>query len=547
MHARDEADLLFVGGHVWTGTARRGATDSVAVAGDRILAVGEAHDLRMFRGRRTRVIPLAGRLLLPAFQDGHVHPIMGGEASMGCDLSSTDEPAVWMRMLGEYAAARHDSDWVIGSGWTQAAFGETAPSRDLLDAVVADRPVFLASRDGHAAWANSVALRAAGLDDAAADPPNGHIVRDGAGRPTGLLMERAAGLVRAHAPAPRPEDLEEALRRGQSYLLGLGISAWHDADVDAAREAAYLALAGRGELLGRAALALAWDEERGPVQLDELSERRARIEREGAGRVRGVAVKLFGDGVIENRTAALIEPYRGERERGESRYAPDRLRAICRLLDEAGFAVHAHAIGDRAVREVLDALAAARRENGPRDARHAIAHLEMVHPADLPRFAAMGVIADCQPLWACREEPNDTLLRQRIGQTRWQRRYPFGSLARLGTTLAMGSDWDVSTADPLRIMEVAVSRTDPDHPGFRPLGAVAERLTPEIALRAYTRGSALVNHLDQVSGTIEEGKAADLVLLDGDPLAQGRPMIESRVLLTLVAGRPVFEHPTLES
>ena len=216
-------------------------------------------------------------------------------------------------------------------------------------------------------------------------------------------------------------------------------------------------------------------------------------------------------------------------------------------LDRERFAIHTHAIGDRAVREVLDALTAARKINGPREARHQIAHLQLVHPTDLPRFAALGVVANCQPLWAVEDDDDRQLVRPVLGVERMARAYPFGSLQRTGTTLAIGSDWNVSSPDPMRILEGAIRRVEPGRRDAKPLGPVSERLKPESALRAFTRGSAYASWRDDVSGTIEPGKSADLVVLDGDPLAHdGIPFTDAHVLLTLLDGRVVWEAPELE-
>ena len=272
---------------------------------------------------------------------------------------------------------------------------------------------------------------------------------------------------------------------------------------------------------------------------------------DGAGRLRAPTVNIFQDGVVENATAAMLEPYlegdgRPGSDRGDSRFGVAALRDTCVALDDAHFAVHAHAIGDRAVREVLDALTTARKVNGPRDARHQIAHVQFVDPADLPRFRALGVIANCQAFWAARDGDEPELTQTRVGGDHFERMYPFGSLARLGATLAMGSDWAVTTPDPLLAIDVAAHRVDRDVPDARPLGPASERLGLEAAMRAYTRGSAHANCMDDETGTIEMGRPADLVLLDADPLAStGVSLADVRVLLTMVDGRVVWEYPSM--
>ena len=235
------------------------------------------------------------------------------------------------------------------------------------------------------------------------------------------------------------------------------------------------------------------------------------------------------------------------RDRGDSHYGAEDLRDLCVALDDARFAVHAHAIGDRASREVLDALTAARRINGPRDGRHQISHLQVVDPADLPRFRALGVVANCQPYWAVHGGAVDELARPLLGDERADRMYPFGSLARLGATLALGSDWSVDTPHPMLVLEVATRRTPPARQircrSGRPPSACRRRS----AMRAYTRGSAYANGLDDVTGTIEVGRPADLVLLDRDPVTTtGVSFRDTQVLLTMVDGTVVWADPTLD-
>jgi predicted amidohydrolase YtcJ len=550
MLGEERAEVLFTGGHVWTGLDRRDPIDTVAVRGGRIVGMGRAVDMAWARGPRTRVVPLAGRLLLPAFQDAHVHPILAGLEMSRCWLTGgPDVPRAYLRTIGAYAAADPGRHWIEGSGWTMSAFPGGRARATLLDKATGDRPAYIESRDGHSAWVNTAALRVAGVTSETPDPPLGRIERDEHGVPMGTLHEAAMELVSRCLPPVTHEEWEQALVRGQAELQRLGVGSWQEAHADRARQAAYLAVMERGELTGRAVLASLWDHERGLEQVPELVERRREVAAVDPSRLHAGAVKVFQDGVVESRTAAMLAPYldtRGQptRDRGASVHDPDALRDMFVALDAERLTIHVHAIGDRAVRETLDALQAARRANGPWGSRHQIAHLQFVDGADLPRFQALGVIANCQPYWAFEDPSITDLTRPIVGDERADRMYPFGSLVRAGATLALGSDWSVTTADPTQILHVALQRTPPERPGLRPLGP-AERLTPEVALRAYTRGSALANGLDE-TGTIEPGRAADLVVLDRDPLAvPGRSFAEARVLMTMVGGRAVWEDPGL--
>jgi predicted amidohydrolase YtcJ len=397
------AELLIVGAPVWTGDPARPWAGAVAVRGGRVAAVGPEREVAAVAGPATRVLRLDGGLVLPGFQDAHVHTAAGGLELARCDLHGV-EPEAYAATIARYAADRPDAPWVLGGGWVMDAFGTAGPHAAALDAVVADRPVLLESTDGHSAWVNRRALELAGVTRATPDPPRGRIERDAAGEPTGTLHEAAAmALVADHAPKPTPAEWEAAIERGQAHLHRLGITAWQDAAVGPEMLAAYRALAERGRLTGRAVAALRWLPEDGLTQLPGLVERRAA----GTfGRLRASAVKIFADGVFENRTASMLAPYldgdgRPGGNRGIAMLGAEELAAAVTALDGEGFDVHVHAIGDRAVRDTLDAFAAAAAANGRRDARHQIAHLQFVHPDDRPRFRRLGVVANAQPSWSC--------------------------------------------------------------------------------------------------------------------------------------------------
>jgi predicted amidohydrolase YtcJ len=348
-------------------------------------------------------------------------------------------------------------------------------------------------------------------------------------------------LVDRVAPQPTPEEWEEAILRAQAHLHRLGITAWQDATVYPETLAAYRNVAERGLLTARVEGNLLWTRERGEEQIDELLAMR---EQGTLGRLRLRGAKIFQDGVLENFTGAVLEPYldgngASTGNRGISMHEPDELAHMVTRLDGEGFQVHVHAIGDRAVRESLDAIEAAISTNGRRDARHHLAHLQLIHPDDVPRFRALGVVANCQPLWACLSGYVEDLTLPFLTEETARTMYPFGSLHRAGAALAFGSDWTVSTADPLPQIEVAATRVEPGRDD-EPL-LPDERLDLPTALAAFTTGSAHVNGLEDETGSIEPGKLADLVVLDRDLLAPdaGSPS-EARVLLTLVEGEVVF-------
>ena len=542
------ADLVLTGGHVHTVDSARPRADAVAVRGDRIVAVGSAAEVDELRGPRTRVIDLTGRLLLPGFQDVHIHPIFAGVDRLQCDLRDARGRDGVLAAIRAFVAAHPDDEWIIGSGWYMADFEHGTPRREDLDAIIPDRPAFFPNRDGHSAWVNTKALELAGIDRDTPDPEDGRIERDPDGTATGALHEGAFQLVERLMPPVTGALMEEGLRLAQAYLHSLGITAWQDAIVRPEDHAVYRAAAGAGWLTARVEAAMWWDRERGDDQVDELIER----SRGGTvGRLRSNSVKLMQDGVLETFTGAMIEPYldaggRPGENRGISFIDPERLPGWVTRLDAAGLQPHFHAIGDRAVRECLDAVAAARSANGHSDTRPHIAHIQVIHPDDVPRFAALDVVANAQPYWACHEGQMDELTIPFLGPERTTWQYPFRSLLDAGARLAMGSDWSVSTPNPLLEMEVAVTRVSDESRGVRAPFLPEQALTLAEAIRAFTAGSAYVNHLDAETGTIEVGKLADLTVIDRDLVApDAGPIGDGRVLGTWVGGAAVFEDPAL--
>ncbi len=538
------ADLLLTGGRIHTVGSAGTTGEAVAVENGRIAAVGSAAELSELSGPETNVIELADRMVLPGFQDAHLHPPSSGLAELQCALYEMSTRKQCLDGIARYAAEHPDDEWIVGDGWSTDSFQGGTPLKEDLDALALERPVFLTNRDGHSAWVNSRALELAGVTRETADPDDGRIERDAQDEPAGTLQEGAMDLVARFLPETPPEEWEQAILRAQAKLHALGITAWQDATVEPETLPAYRALAERGLLTMRTEGNLRWTRERGDEQLDDLLSRR---EQGQVGRLRIRGAKIFQDGVAENFTAAMLEPYldghgASTGNCGIGMHDPDELAHMVTLLDREGFQVHIHALGDRAVRESLDAIEAAQEANGRRDARHHLAHLQFVHPEDVPRFRDLAVVANCSPLWACLSGYVEELTLPFLTETTARTMYPFGSLHRAGAQLAFGSDWSVSTANPLPQLEVAVTRVYPGEDG-EPL-LPDERLDLTTAIAAFTRGSAFVNELDEETGTIEPGKLADLVVLDRDLLAPdaGLPS-EARVLATFVEGEAVYADP----
>ncbi|MFF1793969.1 amidohydrolase [Kitasatospora sp. NPDC058263] len=540
-----KADLVFTNGPVHTGDPARTRATSLAVTGERITAVG--HDeVRQLIGPGTEVVDLEGRLLIPGFQDSHIHAVFGGTELAECDLTGTVGADEYLRRVAAFAAAHPDRTWITGGGWSMESFAGGLPTRHLLDSVVPDRPVYLVNRDHHGAWANTRALELAGLTRDTPDPADGRIEREPDGTPSGMLQEGATGLVARLVPPTDAAGRLAGLHRAQELLHSLGITGWQDALLGIFNgqpdpSDAYAAAAKAGTLTARVTGALWWDRNRGADQIPELVARRVQLT---GGRFRAGSVKIMQDGIAENFTAALSTPYLdgcgcATANSGLSFVDPAALCGYVTALDALDFQVHFHALGDRAVREALDAIEVARAANGRRGTRHHLAHLQVVHPSDLPRFAALGAIANIQPLWAAHEPQMDELTIPFLGPERAAWQYPFGGLLRAGATLAAGSDWPVSSPDPIAGIHVAVNRMEPDATDGR-VFLPEQRLDLATALAAYTAGSAHVNGHDD-AGSLRTGHLADLVVLDRDFFAAPPEEIAAtRVERTYVGGQLVY-------
>ncbi len=540
----DPADLVLRHGAIYPLATDSGRVETLAIRDGRIVYAGDDRGANRLIGGRTAVLELHGRMVLPAFRDTHLHPSEG--AGLGeCRFDALKTREAVLDSLRHCAAGHPEWPWVRGRGWQLPVFPEANPRKEWLDAIVSDRPVFLMAADGHSAWVNSKALRVAGITRTTGDPPNGRIERDArTHEPSGTLRERAVDLVAKQLPPRTQEELRAGLLRALQLANTYGITALHDAAAGPPLLEAYASLDSAGQLTARVVVAIEVDAAGGPEQIDSLRSWRGRFP--GRRLYSPSAAKIFVDGVIEAKTAALLAPYRdGGGRSGEPNLSPAALDTLVAAIDAAGFQVHQHAIGDRAVRMALDALEFARRHNGPRDARPIIAHLELIDPADIPRFAALGVIPSFQPLWAYADDYITRLTEPVLGPERARWLYPIGSVARTGAHLAAGSDWSVSSMNPLEAIQVAVTRRAPEAPAG-PAWIPEEVVDLRTILTAYTVGGAYAAGEEVTKGTLEIGKEADLIVLDQDlyriPVTQ---IHSSKVLLTLLAGREVWRDRSL--
>ena len=514
--AKVPADLVLRGGAVFTADADKPTATAVAVRDGRIVYVGDEAGVSAFVGTETRLIEIGDGMLLPGFHDSHLHVAAGGLGLATCDLSGDETAEAVAAHIASCARDSPAAQWVTGRGWQLGVFPDAHPRRQQLDAIVADRPAFFMAADGHSGWANSRALELAEITAATPDPPGGRIERDSAtGEPSGTLRETAVILVARRVPRPSEEEIKAAIVRAIALANSFGITSVHDANVQELMLRPYLALERERSLNARVSLALGIN----PAMTDIAAvpaeiERVQRLREQYRGtRLEITAAKLGVDGALEARTAALLEPYVGGEDSGPTMMEPEVFAATVLALDRAGIQAHIHSIGDRAARIALDAVAAARETNGANGPTHQMAHLQLVHPIDIPRFGPLRVTANVQGLWAYRDEETIRLVEPAIGPERSARLYPLGSLERAGATLVGGSDWSVTSMNPLPAIEIAVTRRGARQPAG-PAWLPEETVSLDAMLLAYTiNGARLQLHDDEV-GSIAVGKAADLVVLD---------------------------------
>ncbi|CAN5352759.1 amidohydrolase [soil metagenome] len=523
--------LALVNARVWTADSRRPWAEAVAVSGDRIVAVGSSAEVRKLAGPDTRMVDVAGRMVVPGFFDSHLHFVDGGHTLAFVQLRDAPSPAEFVARIRDFAASAPPGAWITGGNWDHENWGGELPTRQWIDSVTPNNPVWINRLDGHMSLANGLALAAAGVTSATADIEGGVIERTPAGEPTGILKDNAKGLVGRVVPPVQPEIDDRALDAAMDYVAALGITSvvnmgdWGDLDVFRRAHAA-------GRLRTRIYAA---------VPLSSWQRLRDEVAAQGRGddwlRIGGL--KAYVDGSLGSRTAAMLEPYDdAPDETGVFVTRRDSLIAWTRRADAAGLHVMVHAIGDAANRIQLDVFEQVARENGARDRRFRIEHAQHLKAADVPRFAGIGVIASMQPYHAI---DDGRWAGRRVGPQRIGEAYVFRSLLDSGARLAFGSDWDVEPATPLGGIYAAVTRRTLDD--LNPGGWVPEqKISVEEALRAYTIDAAYAEFTERTKGSLEVGKLADLVLLDRDITRVPPETIrDTSVLLTVVGGRVVFE------
>ena len=536
----DAADVVLVNGGIYTVDAERSWAQAAAIRDGVFIAVGSNDDIEPLVGPDTRTIDLSGNMALPGFHDAHVHPTMGGYALLGCSLENETSVEAIISKVSD-CVAQGGEGWLEGHAFDLSLFGQDGPHKALLDAIDTDRPIILWGSDGHNAWANSRALEMAGITAEMTDPPLGVIERNAIGEPSGTLRETAQELVKAAMPSPTLESNIEALSTGIKHLNSLGVTSYIDAWVGQEDYESYQAIDRAGNLSARVVTSLTYESGFAKHYGDEFDRVLADRKAYGSERLRHEGIKLFLDGVLEGETAALLEPYIGKHtHRGELILNPEQLAAAVTRFDGMGLQVHMHAIGDRAVRAGLDAIEAARLHNGPSDNRHHISHLQMIHIDDIERFSNLNTTANFQALWAL---PDDWIMELNLpvlGEERVQGMYPIASVQKAGGRIVGGSDWNVSSANPLDAIEVAVRRQD-WLTGDGPVLNEHERVSLATMLDAYTINAAWLMHQEDTTGSIEVGKRADITVLDRRLFEiPATEISDTKVVLTLLDGHEVY-------
>lgn len=542
-------DLIVVNGKVYAADGQETLNEAVAVRGNKVIRVGSNREIQRLRRAQTIVIDAKGGAVVPGFNDAHAHFISGGLALDQVSLVDALTLDAVKDTVRVWAEAHPEREWIVGRGWYYQPFGGGLPTRQLLDTLVPDRPAYLTAYDGHTGWANSKALKLAGITRRTKNPVNGVVVKDSHnGEPTGVLKEAAMSLMTRAAPQATREDKLAAIRAGLGEAHRYGVTSVQNASGSPDDLELYDELRKHGDLTVRIYQALSADASMTEADLDRLDQVRARFADDPL--LKTGAVKLIADGVIETHTAAMLEPYTDKPgTKGDPRFTPETLNKTVAMLDRRGWQVMTHAIGDAAIRMALDAYeATAKASPAPaRGRRHRVEHIESIDPGDVPRFGKLGVIASMQPLHALPSPTPGDVWSTNLGPERAAHGFLWGSIARAGGHLAFGSDWPVVTLDPRPGLHVAVNRTTLD--GLPPGGWIpSERLPLRKAIDAYTRDAAWASYDEQRKGTLAHDMLADLVVFSEDIFARpAARLTDAQVVVTIVDGKVVYRRDAPET
>lgn len=536
---KEPVDLVLLNGKIWTAERPDSFVEAVAIRGNQIVLTGSSSSLSSLKGPGTRVINLEGKLVIPGFNDAHVHFLSGVMGFLEADLSESKTPARIVETVTAFATSHPEKTWITGRGWQYTWFPSGLPTAEDFAGIPTDRPVYLRSYDGHSAWANQKALELAGVTAQSKPPTAGTVVVDSKGKLTGALLEGAQDLVSALVPKPSREDQLNALREGMTLAAKLGLTTLQNASGSLDELSLYEELAASNSLTVRYAAALSVDEHTTEADLTAYKEKRTALE--GHPLLRADAIKFMLDGVIESHTAAMLEPYDDMPESNGGFTLPlEDYKKLVTRLDKEGYRLYTHGLGDRAVRESLNAYENAAHENGERPRRHRIEHIENINPEDIPRFVSLGVMPSMEPIHA---DPGAMgVWEKAIGPERLPFSFAWNSILSTGAMLVYSSDWPACIAlDPIRGIHVAVNRRTPD--GFPAEGWVAgQKITIAQALSAYTKAGSYSSFEENVKGQLKAGYLADMIVLSDDLFTIDPMKIAStRVVMTIFDGKVIFE------
>lgn len=531
------ADLILTNAKIWTGDKSHPNAEAVAVIGDRIVAVGTATEIDAWRGTKTKIMDIQGKLMVPGFNDAHVHFVPGGLQLGSIDLRETKSVQDLGRRIAAYIRAKKlkPGEWITVGDWDEQQWDPAKlPGRQSIDAFSPNNPVAINRHDGHEILANSAALKLAGVTAESRAPAGGEIAHDTKGEPTGILKDAAQALVLNRVPELTHAQRMAAAKRALEYAASLGLTSVQDMDPAYADMQVYAELAQKGQLTSRIYAA--------PLETDWQDQAKLGIRHAfGTSYYRMGALKGFADGSLGSTTAYFFQPYLdAPNTRGllsDEMQPPEKMRARLQAADKAGLQMCVHAIGDQAISITLDIYSEIERANGPADRRWRIEHAQHIAPKDFDRFASLGVIASVQPYHAI---DDGQWLEKRIGVQRGKTTYAFRTLMQHGVRLAFGTDWTVAPLNPLETVYAAVTRAtlDGKHPdGWNP----EQKLTVAEAMEAYTMGSAYAEFQETVKGSVSPGKLADLVVLSDDIFKIAPADIRQvKVEMTMVGGRVVY-------
>ena len=543
----DKAADIIILANVYTMDEMSSEAEALVLKKNKIIFVGDEESALKFKSDQTLLVQAPDGMVLPGFIDSHVHLIWGGIEMSECQLSGLTSKQEIISKIDTYVVEHPHLNWIRGNGWSLPVFKDGNPSKHILDKIDTDKPMYFLSADGHSAWVNSKALSIAGLDANTKDPLNGRIERDPVSRmPSGVLREDAMALVESFIPSYTKEQIENGLLISVKKANKFGITSILDAGTESIKQKeltelyfdgldAYREATNNQEISLRVnasqyASPSTWRED-----LKKIKNRRF-INSQGSMNT----IKIFADGVIEAGTGALLDPYEGTNNFGVLNWDPDTLKIVVATIENEGFQIHSHAIGDKAIRTTLDAFEYARKTNGLNNMRHMISHAQLIHPEDIERFKTLDIITSFQPLWAYPDPYMKELTIPVLGPIRSKWNYPLKSLVSAGARITAGSDWSVTSLNPLFGIEVAVTRQEPGSPDGEILNK-GEAIDLESILKAYTIEGAYSLFRENEIGSLKKGKLADIILLDKN-LFKIPPyeIHQSKVIMTIFNGSVVY-------